>query len=389
MNQATTATPAAQDVFGWVDDTARRRARAGLTRRLDARRPVATAIDLASNDYLGLLRHPAVVEASVRAARDWGAGASGARLATGTTELHARLESELADLCGAQAALVFSSGYLANLGALAAMGRPNSMIVTDEHNHASIVDGCRLAGAEAVTTPHDDVDALRHVLRHRDRSRVLVVTESVFSVDGDLADLSGIAAACREAGAGLLVDDAHGFGVVGSRGEGAAAEAGLSGQPDVLVTLTLSKAIGAQGGAVLGPRRVIEHIMNEARSFIFDAGLAPAVVGGALGALEVLRQEPDRPARARAVAQGLSRRLAAAGLPVSDAQAAVISVRAPNAPSALEWAQACRRDGVAVGCFRPPSVPDRISRIRLTAHATLTEAELDTAAAVITANSPW
>ncbi|APU39178.1 8-amino-7-oxononanoate synthase [Streptomyces sp. NPDC056254] len=377
------------DVFAWIDDSTRRRDRAGLTRRVQVRGPRPDVIDFGGNDYLGLTRHPGVVRAVADASLTWGAGSTGSRLATGTTEVHTELERELAEFTGAEAALVFSSGYLANLGAVTALARPGTLIASDAFNHASLIDGYRLSGAEVVDTAHADPQALERVLAGREQQRAVAVTESVFSVDGDLVDLGAVLDACRRQGAGLLVDDAHGFGVVGGRGEGAVTAAGLAGSPDVVTTITLSKSLGAQGGAVIGPRRVVDHVMNMARSFLFDTGLAPGSAAGALAALRVLRAEPDRPARTRAVAAALAERLRAAGLPVTDAQAAVVSVRGPSAAQTARWAEDCLAEGVKVACFRPPSVPDRFSRIRLTSRADLTEAEIDRAIETVVKHSPW
>ncbi len=344
-------------------------------------------LDLASNDYLGLTRDPRVTKAAADAALRWGAGATGSRLVTGTTELHAELEAELAEFCGFPSALVFSTGYAANLGVIAALSGPGTVLITDAHNHASLIDGGRLSRAETVVVPHRDVTAFRDALANRTRKRALVVTDSVFSVDGDLAPLAELAAACRDHGAGLVVDDAHGLGVLGA-GEGAAAAAGLAGAPDVVVTTTLSKSFGAQGGAVLASERVIAHLIDTARSFIFDTGLAPSAVGAALAALRIIRADPALPGRSRAVARELAQRLTEAGLSASAPEAAVVSVRAPSPAEALEWSLRCRAEGVAVGCFRPPSVPDRVSRLRLTARADLTPAEITTAVAVILSSNP-
>jgi 8-amino-7-oxononanoate synthase len=210
----------------------------------------------------------------------------------------------------------------------------------------------------------------------------------VFSVDGDLAALGELHAACRAHGAALVVDDAHGFGVLGEGGRGAVADAGLIGEPDVVTTMTLSKSLGAQGGVVLGPRRVIKHLIDSARSFIFDTGLAPGSTAAALAALHVLKDEPTLPERVRTVAVTLATRLREAGLTVTDPAAAVISVQAPTPEQALKWADACRAAGVWVGCFRPPSVPDGISRLRITARADLTEAEVTRAVEAITHHAP-
>ncbi|WP_420081487.1 8-amino-7-oxononanoate synthase [Streptomyces sp. JL4002] len=379
--------PAPADVFAWIDDAERVRKEAGLVRTLRPRPAVSELLDLAGNDYLGLTRHPETVRGAQEAAGRWGAGATGSRLVTGTTELHAELERELADFCGFEAALVLSSGYAANLAAVTALGGPGALVVSDAGNHASIVDGCRLARAETAVVPHADPEAARKALAGH-RGSALLVTDSVFSVDGDAAPLAGYAAACRDEGAALLVDDAHGLGVLGEGGRGALHAAGLAGAPYVVATLTLSKSLGSQGGAVLGPAKVIRHLVNAARTFIFDTGLAPAAAGAALASLRLLRREPERAGRAREVAARLYERLTASGLTAARPDAAVVSVRAPSASAALGWAADCREAGLSVGCFRPPSVPDGISRLRLTARADLTGEEIDRAVEVILATAP-
>ncbi|MEU1146374.1 8-amino-7-oxononanoate synthase [Streptomyces sp. NPDC005863] len=374
--------------FGWLDDQARLRADAGLVRTLRPRPADADGLlDLAGNDYLGLTRHPEITEGAAAAARRWGGGATGSRLVTGTTELHAELERELADFCGFEAALVFSSGYAANLAVVTALAPHGALIVSDAGNHASLIDGCRLARGTTQVVPHADPEAVRKTLDGHEGPAV-VVSDSVFSVDGDMAPLTELAAVCREAGAGLIVDDAHGLGVLGDGGRGAPYATGLAGADDTVVTVTLSKSLGSQGGAVLGPARVIEHLVNAARTFIFDTGLAPAAAGAALAALRLLRREPERAARAREVAAELHRRLTAEGLSAVRPDAAVVSVRAPSPEQAVRWAADCRADGLAVGCFRPPSVPDGISRLRLTARADLTDAMIADAVRVISRRAP-
>ncbi|MFF1273395.1 8-amino-7-oxononanoate synthase [Streptomyces marokkonensis] len=373
--------------FGWIDEQAELRRRAGLVRTLRPRPAGTPLLDLASNDYLSLARHPEVTEGAARAARTWGGGATGSRLVTGTTELHAELERELAGFCGFEAALVFSSGYAANLAAVTALAPHGSLIVSDAGNHASLIDGCRLARGTTQVVAHSDPDAVRKALGGHDGPAV-AVSDTVFSVDGDAAPLAGLAEACREYGAGLVLDDAHGLGVLGDGGRGAPHAAGVAGAGDVVVTVTLSKSLGSQGGAVLGPARVIEHLVNAARTFIFDTGLAPAAAGAALAALRLLRREPARAARAGAVARELYGRLTAAGLEAVRPDAAVVSVRAPSPEQAVRWAADCRAAGLSVGCFRPPSVPDGISRLRLTARADLSGAEIERAVRVIGETRP-
>ncbi|MEU5365135.1 8-amino-7-oxononanoate synthase [Streptomyces sp. NPDC005925] len=373
--------------FGWIDERAEQRRRAGLVRTLRPRPAASDLLDLASNDYLGLARHPEVIEGAARAARTWGGGSTGSRLVTGSTGLHAELESELAAFCGFESALVFSSGYAANLAAVTALAPHGSLIVSDAGNHASLIDGCRLARGTTQVVGHADPEGVRKALATHGGPAV-VVSDTVFSVDGDAAPLAALAAAGREHGAGLVVDDAHGLGVLGTGGRGAAEAAGIAGAGDVVVTVTLSKSLGGQGGAVLGPARVIDHLVNEARTFIFDTGLAPAAAGAALAALRLLRREPQRAARARGVAAELHARLTAGGLEAVRPDAAVVSVRAPSPEGAVRWAADCRVEGLAVGCFRPPSVPDGVSRLRLTARADLSGEQLEHAVRVIGETRP-
>ncbi|MEE4590915.1 8-amino-7-oxononanoate synthase [Streptomyces sp. DSM 41524] len=386
-----------EDAFAWIDAQRERRDRAGLVRRLSPRPADSPLLDLASNDYLGLARHPEVTAAAAAAAHRWGAGSTGSRLVTGSTELHTTLERELAEFCGFEAALVFSSGYAANLAAVSALSGRDALVVSDADNHASLIDGCRLSRAEVAVVRHADPDAVRKALDANEadeadageaRRRALVVSDAVFSVDGDAAPLAALAAVARRYGAALVVDEAHGLGVLGEGGRGAVHGAGLAGAPDVVVTATLSKSLGSQGGAVLGPARVIEHLVNSARTFIFDTGLNPAAVGAALASLRLLRREPERAARVRTVAMGLYGRLTAAGLAAVRPDASVVSVRAPSPEKAVRWAADCRAAGLMVGCFRPPSVPDGVSRLRLTARGDLTEEQIEEAADVIVRTAP-
>ncbi|HEY2725042.1 MAG TPA: 8-amino-7-oxononanoate synthase [Pseudonocardiaceae bacterium] len=366
------------DWLDWLDDRAAARRAQGLRRTLHPRSAVEPVIDLASNDYLGLARDPRVVEAACDAARTWGVGSTGSRLVTGSTELHAELESELAAFCGAAAGLVFSSGYTANVGAVTALSGRGALVVSDAAGHASLVDACRLSRARVVVAPHGDVAAVDAALAGRDEPRALVVTDSVGSADGDLAPLRELHAVCRARGALLLADEAHGLGVRGPGGRGLLAECGLAGEPDVVATVTLSKSLGSQGGAVLGTRAVVEHLVDAARSFIFDTGLSPMAAGGALAALRILRAEPGLPDRVLAGAAAIAE-AAAAATPTS----AVVSVLLGEPQRAVAAAQECLRRGVRAGCFRPPSVPEGTSRLRLTAHAALTDADLDQVAEVL------
>lgn len=372
------------DPLGRLRAHADRRVEAGLRRSLAPRQPDDGVLDLASNDYLGLTRDPRVVEGAIAAARRWGGGATGSRLVTGSTQAHHDLESALAEHVGAEAGLVLSSGYLANLGIVTALAGAGDLVVSDAQNHASIIDACRLSRADVVVTPTCSPDAVERALEARTQENAVVVTDAAFSVDGHLAPLAELAAVCARHGALLVVDEAHSLGVVGDHGRGAGWSAGLAGQPHVVLTATLSKAFGAQGGAVLGPRAVVDHVVDTARPFIFDTGLAPAAVGAAHAALDIVRTDPTLPRRARQRAQDLATAARAAGWAASEPQAAVTSLPVGAPGPAVAAAAACLARGVRVGCFRPPSVPDGVSRLRLTARADLTDADLDLVIHVLT-----
>ncbi|MFS3130101.1 8-amino-7-oxononanoate synthase [Nocardioides sp. Bht2] len=352
----------------WLLEERRRRELAGLQRALRPLGAEDSDIDLAGNDYLGLSRHPAVTEAAADAARRWGAGARASRLVTGTLALHQELEDELAVFLDQPAALVLSTGYHANLAvvtALASRGR----VISDAHVHASLIDGCRLARATVQVTAHNDVDAVADALAASTDERTLILVESIYSVLGDAAPLRELATLAVEHDALLVVDEAHAIGVRGPGGRGLVHELGLNGHPNLVLTATLSKSFAAQGGAVLAPLPILDHLVNVARPFIFDTGLAPAACAGAQAALRLLRAEPERPATIRRRTRELARRL-----DVAAPDGAVLSVPMPSPQAALAAQAAIGAEGIRVACFRPPSVPDGVSRLRITVNAGLDDA---------------
>lgn len=359
-----------EDPLAWLARKSRRRQAAGLHRTLQPRSAEDALLDLASNDYLGLARDARVIEAAVEAARTWGTGSTGSRLVTGSTGLHAELEDELAELVGAPEALVFSSGFLANLAAVTALSGPGCVVVADSGNHASLIDGCRLSGSRSVVVGHGDLAAAADALASRTEPRALVVIDAINSADGDLLPLSAWHTLARAHGALLLIDDAHGLGVRGA-GRGAVSEAGLSTEPDVVTTVTLSKSLGSQGGAVLGSPAVIEHLIDTARSFIFDTGLNPPAVGAALAAVRIVR---DEPALAQTVLERAAQLAAIAGVPPTDS--AIVPILIGGSADALAASTDLREWGIHAGCFRPPSVAVGTARLRLTARATLTDHDL-------------
>jgi 8-amino-7-oxononanoate synthase len=359
---------------------------AGLRRYLVPRAAGEATLDLASNDYLGLSGDARLAEAAAEAARVWGTGATGSRLVTGTTALHAELEAELTEFTGAAAALVFSSGYLANLAVVTALTGALSgdgvLIVSDERNHASLVDACRLArrpGVRVLVTSHGDVAAVAAALAAREERAAIVVTDAVFSVSGDLAPVAALHTAARRHGALLMVDEAHSFGVLGEGGRGACHDAGIAAAPDLVRTVTLSKSLAGQGGAVLAAADVTQTLVDTGRGFIFDTGLAPPSAGAALAALRVLRAEPGLPCRARQAAAWLAAAAAELGLTVTAPAAAVTAVVLGDPRAALAAQRGCAECGVRVGCFRPPSVPAGEACLRLTGRATLTEKDISVA----------
>lgn len=366
------------DALAWLADDAAARELAGLHRVPVVRQPDSTMINLASNDYLGLSAHPAVIAGGHAALDDWGAGSTASRLVVGTTALHIDLENELADFIGFPAALTFSSGYLANIGAITAVVGRGDLIVSDTGTHASLIDGCRLSRARVVVVERGDHEAVRAVLRGRTEARALVVTDSVYSIDGEPAPIAELYSAATEHGAALLVDEAHAVGVRGPGGRGLIAELGLSGAPDLVMTTVLSKSLGAQGGVVLGSDTLRSHLIDRARTFIFDTGLNPAAVGAARAALGLLRDDPDMPNRLRDNALRL-----AGALGTTPPAAAVISVIIGEPQPAVDVASACRERGVLVGCFRPPSVPAGTSRLRITVRADLDATLIDHVAGVV------
>jgi 8-amino-7-oxononanoate synthase len=376
----------ADEALAALRAAAAERAAAGLSRTLVPRAAGHHGpVDLASNDYLGLAADPRLAEAAASAARDWGPGSTGSRLVTGTTELHRRLEAELASFTGAPQALVFSSGYLANLAVVTALaqvlgrGGDGVLIVSDAANHASLIDGCRLAraqGARVEVTPHADPAAVERALARRPERYALVVSDTVFSVAGDLAPVRDLHRVARAHGALLVLDEAHAFGVLGPGGRGAAAAAGIAADPHVIRTFTLSKSLGSQGGAVAGPAEVTGTLIDAGRPFIFDTALAPPSAAAALAALAILRDQPELGQRARDHARRLAELATGLGFETSEPAAAVVRVVLGEAAAALQARDICAGQGVRVGCFRPPSVPAGQACLRLTARANLSEVHL-------------
>jgi 8-amino-7-oxononanoate synthase len=368
--------------------------RLGLTRRLrlvSGPQGPTVLIDgkpvllLCSNNYLGLADHPSVREAAAEAAMRWGVGAGASRLVSGTMTVHRRLEERLADFERSEACLLFGSGYLANIGVIGALAGRGDTIFSDELNHASIIDGCRLSRAEVVVYRHRDVEHLDWSMRRHSggdgSARRLIVTDSVFSMDGDVAPLQEIAELADAHGARIVVDEAHATGNLGPGGRGAVAEAGLQGEIDVVVG-TLGKALGAYGAYACANAEMIRYLVNTARPLIFSTAPSPPAIAGALAALTLLRERPQRVQRLRSNASVLRRALAAEGFPVADSEMQIVPLILGEEQAAMRMCQEAIERGVFAQAIRPPTVPAGSSRLRLTAMATHTASELEMAATV-------
>ncbi len=339
---------------------------------------------LCSNNYLGLADHPRVREAAADAAMRWGVGTGASRLVSGTMTIHRRLEERLAEFEGSQACLLFGSGYLANLGVIGALAGRGDVVLSDELNHASIIDGCRLSRAEVVVYRHRDVEHLEWSLRkhgRRDGARRLIVTDSVFSMDGDVAPLAEIVELAQAYGVRLVVDEAHATGNLGPGGRGAVAEAGLEDHVDVVVG-TLGKALGSYGAYVCTSAEIVRYLVNTARTLIFSTAPSPPAIAGALAALELLAERPHRVQRLRANARVLRRALAAEGFPVAESDMHIVPLIVGDERAAMRMCQAAITHGAFAQAIRAPTVAIGSSRLRLTAMASHTATELEMAAGV-------
>lgn len=338
-----------------------------------------------SNDYLGLARDPQLAEAAAATARAEGAGPGAARLICGTRPAQAALEAAVAEWLGTEAALTFSSGYAGNVSALGALFGPEDVVVSDALNHASLIDGIRLSGAERRVVAHCDVGAVRAALADRDRfRRAGIVTDGLFSMDGDVAPLADLLAVAREANALLYVDDAHGAGVLGPTGRGALEAAGIGAEPDVVRFGTFGKAFGSTGAFVAGTRDVCDLVMHRGRGFLFSTAPSPPTAAAAAAGLSIADAEPQRRARCLSLAKRLRDGLRARGLDVADAPGPIVSI-VLGAPERAVAASARLLDAhaVLVTAIRPPTVPEGTARLRLTTSAGHTEEEIDRVVAAV------
>jgi 8-amino-7-oxononanoate synthase len=342
-----------------------------------------TFLLLCSNNYLGLASHPDLRAAAQAAIERYGTSAVSSRLISGHMRAHAKLEQRLADWKGSESALVFSTGYQANVGTITSLVGRGDVVISDELNHASIIDGSRLSRARVEIYRHNDVEHLRSLLeKHRQAERVLVITESVFSMDGDLAPLADITLACRQHGAWLMVDEAHAAGIFGPRGAGLVSELGLQDEVDVIVG-TLGKALTSFGAYVSGSRALTDLLINRARAFIFTTGLPPSAVAAAHAAVDLAEHERHRAAGLLALAARLGDRLREGGLDIPNVDSQILPVLIGDADRTVGVMQDLLDDGIYVAAIRPPTVPPGTSRLRVSLMATHTDEQLERAAAAI------
>jgi 8-amino-7-oxononanoate synthase len=339
-------------------------------------------LNLCSNNYLGLSSHPQVKEAAVQAIQKWGCGSGASRLICGNLPLHEVLENSLSTFKTTEAALLYNSGYTANGGILSALVSRGDFVFSDELNHASVVDGCRLSRASVLVFPHNDLDALEDKLRrasctHPARKKLIVV-DGVFSMDGDLAPLPELVNLAEKHESLLMVDEAHATGVLGPGGRGAIALFGLEKRIPIIMG-TLGKALGSLGGFVAGSRELVEFLINTSRSFIFTTALPPSVVAAAIAALDVLNRNPSLPLRVQENASYLRRSLNELGYNTLNSQTQIIPVVIGDAFRTLEMSRFLLKEGVLATPIRPPTVPEGTCRIRITVMATHTQQDLDIA----------
>ncbi len=342
----------------------------------------AEVLLLCSNNYLGLADHPNVRQAAAAAAERYGAGTGASRLISGTMSIHRKLEERLAEFKGTEAALLFGSGYLANMGTVAALAGRDEVVFSDELNHASLIDGCRLSRAETFVYRHRDMEHLEHGLKQAGPRASLIVTDGVFSMDGDVAPLIELSELARRHGCRLMVDEAHGTGALGPGGRGSVAAAGLEGEVDVIVG-TLGKALGGYGAYVCAPAEIVELLVNVSRPFIFSTAPPPPSVGAALAALGMLDSRPGLVEQLRRNAASLRQALTSNGLEIGPSRTQIVPVIVGDARRAVALAERTLEGGIFAQAIRPPTGSEGSSRLRLTVMANHREDELQRAAKVI------
>ena len=334
---------------------------------------------MCSNDYLGLSRHPALKKAAAKAMEQYGFGSGASRLISGTSTLHVELEGRIAAFKGTESALLFNSGYAANTGIIPAIAGEGDVILSDRLNHASIIDGCHLSKANMVVYPHKDVDRVESGLKkNRNAKRKLVVTDGVFSMDGDIAPLPDLVMLAEKYGAILMVDDAHATGVIGETGRGTSEHFGLSGRVHIQMG-TLGKALGSFGAYATGSRDLIKYLFNRARSFIYSTALPPSICAASLAAFDVIEREPELRTTLWKNRDRLVHGLSALRVFSGSSETPIVPVMLGESEKALKAADKLFEYGLYATAVRPPSVPEGTARIRVTVTAVHSSDDIDTA----------
>lgn len=343
---------------------------------------------LSSNNYLGLASHPKLKEAAASALREYGTGACASRLISGNMEIHEELEKKTAKFKGCQSAIVFSTGYMANIGVITSLAGKGDLILSDELNHASIVDGSKLSGAKIRVYPHKNIEKLKEVFSQCNASsskgshkRTLIVTDGVFSMDGDITPLPEILGIVRKEDALVIVDDAHATGVLGENGKGTAEHFGLTDE-NLIHMGTFSKALGSMGGYIAGSEVVVEYLRNKARSFIYSTALPPSVCASSIAAIDLLEKEPSIRTRLWRNIARFRRGLTNLGYNTMESQTQIIPILIGDTNLTMEFARAIFQKGVYAPGIRPPTVPEGKSRIRTSLMASHTDEQIDKVLAV-------
>ncbi|MFJ8266707.1 8-amino-7-oxononanoate synthase [Peribacillus asahii] len=352
-------------------------------RRMDAASDPETVLEgkkillFSSNNYLGLANDSRMKEKAIEAIKQFGTGSGGSRLTTGNLSLHEQLERDIASFKGKEASLVFSSGFLANVGIISTLMKQGDVILSDSLNHASIIDGCRLSKADTVIYNHVDMNDLEKKLQSvTSYQRRLIVTDGVFSMDGNIAPLPAIVSLAKKYGAMVMVDDAHSTGILGKTGAGTAEHFGLTHQIDLLMG-TLSKSIGAEGGYVAASQSLIQYLRNKARTFIFQTALSPSVVAASIEGIRIIREERERSVRLLENAEFLRNGLKKSGFTLVDGSTPILAVLIGSAQDAVHFSKRLEEEGIFAPAIRPPTIPEGMSRIRLTIMATHRQEQLE------------
>jgi 8-amino-7-oxononanoate synthase len=333
---------------------------------------------LGSNNYLGLCDDSRLKKVAIDAINKYGVGSGGSRLTTGSYDIHKELEEKIASFKGTEESLVFNTGYMANIGIITSLCDRNSVIFCDRLNHASIIDGCRLSGAKLIRYKHCDMNDLQNKIDKYKGSKNLIVTDGVFSMDGDIAPLSDIIKIAKKHNIMTMVDDAHATGILGKKGSGTSSYFGLDNEIDIMMG-TLSKAVPSEGGYVAGKKELIDYLRNYARSFIYSTALSPSTIAVSIKALEIIEEDEERRVKLLEMCDWFQKELEIAGFNLIKTKTPIIPIMIGETDKTVEFSKGLLEAGVYVPAIRPPSVPEGTSRLRVSLMATHSQKDLEEA----------